>query len=165
MYKYTHDCTKTFKLFKLLYLNIFASIKKVGHLAVMRIRDIMVRIRIRFRIRGPIRILLLSSLTLKMATKNYFYFYSKFFLFITFWSYIYISFKDKKSQISHKTIGLKFFLLFLLDYRRIRIRIRTSYYWIRIRIQEPQTQNKQHCFKVPNKIANILKKFGKKTVH
>ncbi len=33
-----------------------------------------------------------------------------------------------------------FFLLFLLDYRRIwlRIRIRTSYYWIRIRIQEAQ---------------------------
>jgi hypothetical protein len=32
-------------------------------------------------------------------------------------------FLDKKSKRSHKTIGIMFFLLFLLDDRRIRIRI------------------------------------------
>jgi hypothetical protein len=31
-------------------------------------------------------------------------------------------FKDKKSKRSHKTVGIKVFLIFLLDERRIRIR-------------------------------------------
>jgi hypothetical protein len=31
-------------------------------------------------------------------------------------------FKDKKSKRSHKTAGIKAFLLFMLDYRGIRIR-------------------------------------------
>ncbi len=35
-------------------------------------------------------------------------------------------FKDKKSK-SHKAVGIKIFLLFLLDNRRIRSRIRTLY--------------------------------------
>jgi hypothetical protein len=35
-------------------------------------------------------------------------------------------FKDKKSKRSHKTVGIKVFLTFLLDDRRIRIRIHTS---------------------------------------
>ncbi len=53
----------------------------------------------------------------------------------------------KKSQNRRKYS--RFFLLFLLDYRRIRIR--TSYYWIRIRIQEaqkhtgPADPDPQHC--------------------
>ncbi len=36
--------------------------------------------------------------------------------------YIYIIFKDKKSKRRHKTVGIKVFLLFMLDDRRIRIR-------------------------------------------
>jgi hypothetical protein len=49
-------------------------------------------------------------------------------------------FKDKKSKRSHKAVGSRFFLLFLLGDRRIRsrIRIHTPDYWIRIRIQEAQ---------------------------
>ena len=35
-------------------------------------------------------------------------------------------FKDKKSKRSNKTVGIKVFLLFLLDDRRIRIRSRTG---------------------------------------
>ncbi len=34
----------------------------------------------------------------------------KVFLHITFWRYIYIIFKDKKSKRSHKTVGIKVFL-------------------------------------------------------
>ncbi len=40
----------------------------------------------------------------------------------TFTSFI----KNKKSKRSHTTVGSRFFLLFLLDDRRIRIRIHTS---------------------------------------
>ncbi len=43
------------------------------------------------------------------------------FLLVTFWSYIYIIFLIRKSQRSRKTVGIKFFFHFLLDYRRIRI--------------------------------------------
>ncbi len=46
--------------------------------------------------------------------------WKKNFLLITFWRYIYI--KDKKSKTSHKTVGIKVFLLFLHDDRRIWIR-------------------------------------------
>ncbi len=55
-----------------------------------------------------------------------FFFFQIFFLLLfeaTFASF----FKDKKSEISHKTVGFKVFLLLLLDDRRIRSRIRTSY--------------------------------------
>ncbi len=45
-------------------------------------------------------------------------------------------FKDKKSKRSRKTVESRFFLLILLDDRRIRIY--TSDLWIRIRIQEAQ---------------------------
>ncbi len=43
-----------------------------------------------------------------------------------------------------KQYGFRVFLLFLLDYRRIRTRIRTSYYWpkiIRIRIRNTAAEN------------------------
>ncbi len=50
----------------------------------------------------------------------------KFFCLLLFVGPFTSFFKDKKSNISHKTIGIKVFLLFLLDDRRIRIRIRTS---------------------------------------
>jgi hypothetical protein len=36
--------------------------------------------------------------------------YKKVFLLITFWKYIYIIFKDKKSKRSHKAVGIKVFL-------------------------------------------------------
>jgi hypothetical protein len=42
--------------------------------------------------------------------------------------------KIKSHNKSHKTVGIKVFLTVLLDGRRIRIR--TSDYWIQIRIQE-----------------------------
>jgi hypothetical protein len=48
---------------------------------------------------------------------------------------------------SHKTVGIKVFLTIFLDCRRIQIR--TSYYWIRIRIQEAQKHrdpDPQHYF-------------------
>jgi hypothetical protein len=67
------------------------------------------------------------------------------FLLITLWRYMYIIFKDKKSKRCHKAVQeSRFFLLFLLSDRRIQIRIRsqirihTSEWWIRIRIQEAQ---------------------------
>ncbi len=76
-----------------------------------------------------------------------------FFDYRTSWKYMYIIFKDKKSEKSHKAVGIKVFLLFLLGNRRIqiRIRIRSSDWWIRIRIQEAQKHvdpdsDPQHCF-------------------
>ncbi len=51
---------------------------------------------------------------------------------------MYIIFKDKKSKSGHIAVGIKVFLTFLLGDRRIRIRIHTSDWWIRIRIQEAQ---------------------------
>ncbi len=59
-----------------------------------------------------IRILLFSSLTFKTPTK-------KVFLLITFWRHITV---NKKSSRSHKKYESRFFLLFLLDDRRILIR-------------------------------------------
>ncbi len=68
---------------------------------------------------------------------------------------MYIIFKDKKSKRSHKAVGIKVFLTFLLVDKRIqirsRIRIHTSDWWIRIRIQEAQKHvdsdsDPQHCF-------------------
>jgi hypothetical protein len=50
-------------------------------------------------------------------------------------------FKGKKSKRSHKTEGSKqsrYFLLFLLNKIRLRIRIHTSDEWIGIRIEEAQ---------------------------
>ncbi len=84
--------------------------------AVFRIRDILLWIRIRIRGSMPltngsgswIRILLLSSLTFKMPTKNYFS--KKAFQLITFWEGTFTSFfKDEKSKRSHKTVGIKGF--------------------------------------------------------
>jgi hypothetical protein len=48
----------------------------------------------------------------------------KFFCLLLFEGTFTSFFKDKKSKRSHKTIGLRFFLLFLLDDRRIRIQRR-----------------------------------------
>jgi hypothetical protein len=68
-------------------------------------------------------------MTFKTSTINYFY--SKVFYLLLFEGTFTSFFKDKKSLKSHKTIGINVFLLFLLDDRRIRIRI--SELWIRIR--------------------------------
>ncbi len=48
----------------------------------------------------------------------------KFFCLLTFWRYRTFTscFKDKKSKRSHKTVESRFLLIFLLHYRRIRIR-------------------------------------------
>ncbi len=59
-------------------------------------------------------------------------------------------FKDKKSKEVTKQKESRFFLLFLLDDRRIRIRIHTSDQWIRIRAQkhvDPEDRDPEHCFK------------------
>ncbi len=58
----------------------------------------------------------------------------RFHLEATFTSFL----KIKSHKEVTKQEELRFFLLFLLDYRRIRIRIRTSCLWIHIRIQEAQ---------------------------
>jgi hypothetical protein len=44
--------------------------------------------------------------------------------------------KDKKAKRCHKIVEIKVFLIFLLNDRRIRIRIHTSNQWNRIQIQE-----------------------------
>ncbi len=66
---------------------------------------------IQIRIRMRIRILLFSSLIFKALTKTNL---KKVFLLITFRRYIYIIFKDKKSNRSHKTVGIKVFYYFCL---------------------------------------------------
>ncbi len=83
------------------------------HKTVLRIRDILVQI----RIRGSV------PLTNEFWSASY-YFRRQSFLLITFEATFTSFFKDKKSPISHKTVGIKFFLLFL--HRRIR-----SWSWIR----------------------------------
>jgi hypothetical protein len=68
---------------------------------------------------------------------------------------MYMIFKDKKSKRSHKAEGIKVFLTFMVSDKRIQIRIRiyTSDWWIRIRIQEAQKHvdpvdpDPQHWFK------------------
>jgi hypothetical protein len=86
---------------------------------VLRICVILVRIRIR------LRILPFSSLTFKTATKKFAY---KVFCLIRFEGTFTSFFKDKK--VIKKSVGSRFFLLFLLDDRRIRIRL--SYLWLQI---------------------------------
>ena len=78
---------------------------------VLRIYNILVLIRIR----------LFSSLTFKMPTKNKF-FKKFFFLFIPFWRFIFQKFSKIKSHKEViKQLESRFFILFLLDDRRIRI--------------------------------------------
>ncbi len=75
----------------------------------------------------------------EMTTKKLIFL--KFFCLLLFEGrYMYIIFKDKKSKRSHKAVGIKVFLTFLLGDRsiQIRIRIHTFNWWIRIRIQEAQ---------------------------
>ncbi len=69
-----------------------------------------------------IRILLFSSVAFKMPTKKLVFFLG--FLLMTFWRNCTCTsvFKDIKSWRSHKTVGIKVFLTFLLDDGRIRIR-------------------------------------------
>ncbi len=55
-----------------------------------------------------IRILLFSSVTFKTSTKNYFF--PSIFCFLLFEGTFTSFFKDKKSQRSHKTVGINFFL-------------------------------------------------------
>ncbi len=107
-------------------------------LAVLRICDILVRI----RIRGPVPLTNGSGSGSGPGSRHFrqwpsrrqlkLFFIQKFFSYY-FWSYIYIL---KKSYRSHKTVGIKVFLTIFawLQNRRIR----TSYYWIRIRIQKAQ---------------------------
>ncbi len=56
---------------------------------------------------------------------------SKFFSLLLFEGTLTSFFKDKKSLISHKTVEIKVFLLFLLDGRRTRIRSSDKRIWIR----------------------------------
>jgi hypothetical protein len=60
------------------------------------------------------------------------------------------------SKRSHKTIEIKVFLLFLLDDRRLRIRIHISDYWIRIR------EAQKHVDPVDpiRKTGFVIKKYG-----
>ncbi len=114
------------------------AVNKNGHLpckfkhllAVLRIHEILVTIRIRIRGSIPLtnesgfgsgsggRILLFSSLTFKMSTKYYFYYFLK------------VHLHDFSKIKSHKEVTKqkesRFFLLFLLDDRRIRSRIRIA---------------------------------------
>ncbi len=79
---------------------------------------------------------------------------------------MYIIFKDKKSKRSHKAEGIKVFLTFWLVDRRIQIRIHTSDWWIRIRIQEAQKHvdpvdpdpdsDGQHCLEQNCSCFNVL---------
>ncbi len=91
---------------------------------VLRIHDILVWIRIRIRgstpDNGPDPSI--SSLTYKMQQKTNL---KKSFFCILLFEGTYTSFsKYKKSKRSHNTVGIRFFLiLFLLNDRRIRIRI------------------------------------------
>jgi hypothetical protein len=63
-------------------------------------------------IRIQIRILLFSSLTFKTPRNNYIF--KRFFCLLLFEDAFTSCFKDKKSKRSHKTVGIKVFLLFLL---------------------------------------------------
>ncbi len=88
-------------------------------LALLCIRDILVRIRFWFRI----RILLFSSVAHDMPTKNIFFFQSVFaYYFLRLHVHCTPVFKDRKSKRSHKIVDIKIFLPFLLVDGRIRIR-------------------------------------------
>jgi hypothetical protein len=54
-----------------------------------------------------------------MPTKNKFF--EKFFCLLLFGGTFTLFFKDKNSKRCHKTVGIKVFLIFLLDNGRIRI--------------------------------------------
>ncbi len=88
---------------------------------VFRIRDVLIRQRL--------RILLFSSVAFKMPTKSKF-FPLVFFLLITYSSKFTSVFKDSKLLISHKTVEIQVYLIFLLVVGMIqsRIRIRTNNY-------------------------------------
>jgi hypothetical protein len=95
-----------------------------GYFPVLQIHDILVWIRIRIRGSMP--------LTNGSGSGSCFFFRheprQKFFCLLLFEGTFTSFFKDKKSKRSHKIVGIKVFLLFLLDDRRIwiRLRIRTS---------------------------------------
>jgi hypothetical protein len=101
------------------------------------------RIRIRIfdqwiRIRLKLWILLFSSVTFKMPTKNYF-------LFLSFYAYSFLK-VIKKSQNSIN----QGFSSFLLDDGRIRIQFRTNKLGIRIQevqqLTESMDLDTEHCF-------------------
>ncbi len=112
--------------------------------SVLRIYGILVWIRIRIRGSMPltngswsgsgscIRILLFSSLTFKMPTRNKFK-KKLFSLLATVFKVLYI-FKDKKVKKSHNTVGIKIFLTIFV----MMIEGSGSIPLIRIRIQEAQ---------------------------
>ncbi len=103
-----------------------------------------------------------SSLTFPRCQQKLFFL--KVFLLITFWGYMYIIFKDKKSKRSHKAVGIKVFLtFFLLGDGRIYIRIHTSEWWIRIQeaqkhvdpVDSDPGSDPQHCICVWDKLRYI----------
>ncbi len=92
--------------------------------------------------------------------------FKKSFFAYYFLKVMYIIFKDKKSKRRHKAEGIKVFLTFWLGDRRIQIRIHTSDWWIRIRIQEAQKHvdpvdpdpdpDPQHCPEQNCSCINVL---------
>ncbi len=88
---------------------------------MFRIRDVLIRQRI--------RILFFPSVAFKMPTKSKF-FTQVFFFRITYSSTFTSVFKDSKLLISHKTVEIQVYLIFLLVVGMIqcRIRIRTNNY-------------------------------------
>jgi hypothetical protein len=78
----------------------------------------------------PDRILLFSS-----VTKNFF---SNLFAFYFLKIHLHYSSKIKSHKKSFLKEELRFFLLYLLDLRRVQIRIHTSDCWIWIRMEEAQ---------------------------
>ncbi len=95
--------------------------------AVLRIHDILVWIRILIWIRGSISLTngfgsgcgygscYFRHWTSRCENKKLYFCHR--FLLITFSRCIYIIFKDKKSKRSHKAVGIKVFLLFLIGDR------------------------------------------------
>ncbi len=71
---------------------------------------------------------------LKNSFSAYYFFKVRYPTFISF-------FKDKKSKRSHKTVGIKVFFTFLLDDRRIRIRIQEAQ-----KHKDPTDPDPQHMY-------------------
>ncbi len=93
-----------------------------GLKAVLRIHDILVWILI--RLMDPNVDPSIFVINLPDCNKNNLK--KKIFCLLLFEGTFTSFYKGKKSKISHKTVGIIFFLTVLLDDRRIRIRIHTS---------------------------------------
>ncbi len=89
--------------------------------AVLRIRNILVQIQTCLWLFDPDPDPAIFVIDLQDANTQQKTIFSKFFCLLLFEAIFTSFFKDEKSQRSHKTIGIKVFLLFLLYDRRIRI--------------------------------------------